>query len=779
MDEDEEQLVDYDTDFTEEGDETSTYRGDVNIVAEEDMEINSIRESEKVIPAAQPKEQLMDEKIAKKAVTKTNVVSKQCSISKHNNTKATGSRHKNQRNRNQGNNNRYRHNNQRDYNQGNNNRSRHNNRHAYNQGNNNVQKSSFPPNRFRGHGRGHKTNFTHNQHQHHHHHRKRQESTNNYIPKKICWTPPSSSIKNSAQSLSRTADQNLEQKIPKKPRWIPPSSSIKNSAQSLSRTVNQNLEQKKRSFSEDVIKTNSILKKKKKQTQEQCGVKVPRFSTKILHHHPRIVFGDYLQGVCMNHIVAGDNNNEKEQKVKSKLRNYYRKSWTKPLRKSMLNKFKHTVHPASKETAMSCCNEAKFNIEKYEKQGFSTTRLIDNMIAFLFYLKHGIETVKLQQSCLDTLKIKYPQQNISMPETTTKAELSYLPSTTPAQPGIELQRLDDDTKDKPDDTTNNNDSIVDDNLNNTECSDYIERRNNNVGITPSYVLPSLDFKLTNSLKETDEYTSEMIITEPSILEDSSKAYSKILQMYLYPLGLCSSNQHVEISETIKQAIKKLVETYFPPDTDNSKYLKDINSIHEWYPELLKKYFIYDDASEDLSEKIFICSEYLTQNLPGYILYDLSFHYDRMCIDEDGQESQYQPLNKDDLQCSRCPVHIFYKHHHSSQKLSCRCSYDHDHDAKFTSTELLSHLTYEAFTSKCEKHLVVLLYLLKYHGIEYDIDSLIEDQKKGSIDWRNMVTMQQETSMVRNKKKLPIELWSNDAFEKEFLRVMIIPEYILG
>ena len=87
---------------------------------------------------------------------------------------------------------------------------------------------------------------------------------------------------------------------------------------------------------------------------------------------------------------------------------------------------------------MSCCNEAKFNIEKYEQQGFSPSRLIENMVAFLFYLKYGIETVKLQQSCLDTLKNKYPGQNKSMPETKPRAELSYLPSTTPTHAGIEL-----------------------------------------------------------------------------------------------------------------------------------------------------------------------------------------------------------------------------------------------------------------------------------------------------------------------------------------------------
>ena len=38
-----------------------------------------------------------------------------------------------------------------------------------------------------------------------------------------------------------------------------------------------------------------------------------------------------------------------------------------------------------------------------------------------------------------------------MPETKPRSELSYLPNTTPTQAGIELQRLVDETKNKPDD----------------------------------------------------------------------------------------------------------------------------------------------------------------------------------------------------------------------------------------------------------------------------------------------------------------------------------------
>ena len=443
-DEDNNLLVNYDEDFSD-LDEKSTSKEDMNVDALEDKEINSNRESEKVIPTVQPTQQLLDEKIEKK-IKKTHLLSKLCSIPQQNNTKSSVSRH--------------------------------NSRRAHNQSNSNARKSSYrakSPNHQRGHERGHKPNYNQHQHQHQQRYPKRQ-STNNFSRTN---SNTNENVRNrnlhqratnpSNRNMYRNEESNMfrDQSVSKNgqpkmrnvggdfpPNEIsikPTSSSIKDATQFQQRTFDQNLEQNKRGFSEN--KMNSTLKKKQKKQkqQEQCGVKIPRFSTKILHHHPRIMFGDYLQGVCMNHIVAGDNTNGKGQKVDSKRRNFYRKLWTDPLRKAMIHKVERTVHPASKQTVMTCCNEAKFNIEKYEQQGFSPSRLIENMVAFLFYLKYGIETVKLQQSCLDTLKNKYPGQNKSMPETKPRAELSYLPSTTPTQAGIELQRLDDEAKNKPDD----------------------------------------------------------------------------------------------------------------------------------------------------------------------------------------------------------------------------------------------------------------------------------------------------------------------------------------
>ena len=172
-------------------------------------------------------------------------------------------------------------------------------------------------------------------------------------------------------------------------------------------------------------KTNHL---QKAQLQDKLkGMNVKRWCYESYHHHERVKLVPYLQYQLMKHIIAGANNIE--VKISLFIRDKYKQKWTEIFINACLDMSKKKVN---KQMIVNFLNECRFPCQHYQETGFSISSLIKGLSTYVYYLKHGIEKVKIPINSIKGLSYRYKPADIYMPPTKGTADTLKVASTSQA-----------------------------------------------------------------------------------------------------------------------------------------------------------------------------------------------------------------------------------------------------------------------------------------------------------------------------------------------------------
>ena len=118
----------------------------------------------------------------------------------------------------------------------------------------------------------------------------------------------------------------------------------------------------------------------------------------------------------MNHIIAGENT---RKKIIGDVREAWKFMWNNILRnlcKDLIGRNDNTQGKTALICGLASCG---FDFQAYVNAGFSSTRLLDGLLAYMLYLVVGIEKCKIpKQSYIHLLK-SHNEKDLLMPPLST------------------------------------------------------------------------------------------------------------------------------------------------------------------------------------------------------------------------------------------------------------------------------------------------------------------------------------------------------------------------
>ena len=154
----------------------------------------------------------------------------------------------------------------------------------------------------------------------------------------------------------------------------------------------------------------------RKNKKQKASFRIERWSTSDLYYHERVRLVDKLQIQLMNHIIAGENT---KKKIVGDVREAWKLMWNNTLRNLCKDLVGGKDNIPGKNALICGLNSCGFDLEAYINAGFSSSRLLDGLLAYMLYLVVGIEKCKIpKQSYIHLLK-SHNEKDLQMPPLST------------------------------------------------------------------------------------------------------------------------------------------------------------------------------------------------------------------------------------------------------------------------------------------------------------------------------------------------------------------------
>ena len=144
---------------------------------------------------------------------------------------------------------------------------------------------------------------------------------------------------------------------------------------------------------------------------------IPRWSNNPLLYHDRIKLVDRLQVHLMNHIIGGENTKKYIMKI---IREEWKEKWCNVLRTLCSELYQNSGQTKlpTRNDVIIALNQAGFQFDSYMASGFNFQKLINGLVCYIFYLKHGIEICKIPRESYLHLTRNYNIDHLKMPAIT-------------------------------------------------------------------------------------------------------------------------------------------------------------------------------------------------------------------------------------------------------------------------------------------------------------------------------------------------------------------------